>query len=108
MSKLMACLALSPCASSGFDELLTANPELHRVSFYRLTCKAHGVFRVLANGSIPDRCPRCSQPAQLQRARNLLCATRLPVPLVRRWKGDNHEGRGPNIPWFRQDEIEEC
>lgn len=93
-----------------FIELLAANPELHRVSFYRLTCKTHGTFRLLANSVVPDRCPRCSQPAQLQRARHLLCATRLPVPLVQRWRADNADRR-PNTPpaWLRRTgEIEDC
>lgn len=93
-----------------FDELLAANPELHRVSFYRLTCATHGVFRMLANGVVPDRCPRCSQPASVTPARNLTrCATSKPVPIVQRFRSDNHE-RGPHTrpAWFRQGEIENC
>ncbi len=92
-----------------FTELLAANPELHRVSFYRLTCKAHGVFRLLANGAVPSTCPRCGQPAQLPRARNLICATRLPVPLVQRWRADNNDSSMHTPPaWLqRTGEIED-
>ena len=91
-----------------FQELLAVNPDLQAVGFYHLRCASHGIFRMLANGTVPNRCPRCGRPARVARSQNLLCATRLPVPLVQRWKGDNHEGRGPNIPWFRQGEIEDC
>lgn len=107
---LMACLALPPRDTLAFDELLAANPDLHRVSFYRLTCKAHGAFRVLANGIVPDRCPRCSQLAQVSRTRNLLCATRRSVPLVQRWKSDNADTDRHTAPaWLRhRGEIEDC
>ena len=93
-----------------FTELLASHPHLHRVSFYRLTCKSHGVFRLLANGVVPDTCPRCGQAAQLQRARNLLCATRRPVPLVQRWRTDNGEViRHQRPAWLqRPGEIEDC
>lgn len=96
--------------SASFTDLLATSPDLHLVSFYRLTCKAHGVFRVLANGVVPDTCPRCGQQALLQRARNLLCATRRPVPLVQRWKSDNADvSRHTAPPWLRrQGEIEDC
>lgn len=93
-----------------FNELLAANPDLQRVRFYRLTCKSHGVFRLLANGVVPDCCPRCNQPARMQRVRNLLCATRRQVPLVQRWRADNAD-RLPNTPpaWLqRTGEIEDC
>lgn len=93
-----------------FEELLGANPQLQRVGFYRLSCSAHGVFRLLANGVVPRSCPRCNQPAQVQRARNLLCATRRPVPLVQRWKSDNADVNRHTPPaWVRRDgEIEDC
>jgi len=70
----------------------------------------HGTFRLLANGTIPDRCPRCGQAAQLQRARNLLCATRRPVPLVQRWRTDNGDViRHQRPAWLqRPGEIEDC
>jgi hypothetical protein len=106
----MACLAFPAQDTVSFDKLLAANPDLQRVSFYRLTCKSHGVFRLLCNGVVPDRCPRCGQPAQLQRARNLQCATQRPVPLVQRWRADNADRR-PNTPpaWLRREgEIEDC
>lgn len=92
-----------------FTELLASNPHLHCVRFYRLTRKSHGVFRVLANGVVPSACTRCGQPAQLQRAINLLCATRRPVPIVQRWRADNADSL-PNTPpaWLRRDEIEDC
>jgi len=92
-----------------FGELLAANSGLQRVSFYRLTCRYHGVFRLLANGLVPDTCPRCGQPAQLQRARNLRCATRRTVPLIQRWRADNNNSSMHTPPaWLRHREIEDC
>lgn len=105
----MACLSLSARDTLAFDDLLASHPELLRVSLYRLTCKVHGVYRVLANGVLPDRCPRCSQPATLGRVRGVVCATRLPVPLVQRWRADNHDTMANTPPaWLqRSGEIEE-
>lgn len=93
-----------------FSNLLAANPALQRVGFYRLTCKEHGVFRLLANGIVPRCCPWCSQPAKLGRVQNVICATRRPVPMVQRWRSDNTDGiRHQRPAWFRQSgEIEDC
>ena len=89
---------------------MDANPNLHRVSLYRLTCKEHGVFRLLANGIVPSSCPRCGQPAKLGRVQDVICATRRPVPLLQRWRSDNTDGvRHQRPAWFRQPgEIEDC
>src|SRR5579864_6900515 len=84
-----------------FNELLAANPGLQPVGFYHLHCAAHGIFRMLANGTVPETCPRCGQLARVARTRNLLCATRRPVPLVQRWRADNAERRPNTQPaWF--------
>ena len=92
-----------------FTELLATNPHVHRVSFYRVTCKAHGVFRLLANGVVPDRCPRCSQPARLGRVRDVICASRCDLPIVQRWRADNNDSLFNSPPgWLRQGEIEDC
>jgi hypothetical protein len=72
-----------------FEDVLKADPGLKRVGFYYLNCPEHGVFRMLANGVVPDRCPRCGLPAKLVRSRSLRCATRRPVPYLQRWKSDN-------------------
>ena len=71
-----------------FDELLAQNPQLQRVGFYHLRCSEHGIFRLIANGVVPDCCPRCGEPARLSRSR-MCCATSKPVPIVQRWKSDN-------------------
>lgn len=93
-----------------FQELLRSHPYLQQVSFYYLKCKVHGTFRLLANGVVPDRCPRCSQPATLGRVRGVICATRLPVPVVQRWRADNHDTMASTPPaWLqRRGEIEDC
>jgi hypothetical protein len=101
VSRLMACLPLPIRDTLAFDEPLAGNPELHRVGFYRLTCRMHGLSRLLTNGIVAARCPRCSQPAQLSRARNLICATRRLVPIVQRRRADNTPFNTPPA-WLRQ------
>ena len=89
-----------------FDELLAENPQLQRVGFYHLTCKSHGVFRLIANGVVPDSCPRCGEPARLARSR-MRVATSKPVPLVQRWKSDNLSAVYNAAP-SRMGGIEDC
>ncbi len=54
--------------------------------------------------------PNLERTAQLQRARNLLCATRRDVPIVQRWRGDNNDSLFNTPPaWLeRRGEIEDC
>lgn len=87
-----------------FEQLLAENAQLHRVGFYWIACGEHGKFRLLANGSVPDRCPRCGEPARLSRVRYSRLATSKPVPLVQRWKSDNRDSSPHTAPaWLRRD-----